>query len=65
MTVFIYNNAKNVSISHMPFKFNCKYHSCVSYKENFDSYSKSKIVKELSSKLQNLIVICPQNVHYI
>ena len=64
MTEFAYNNAKNTSIGHIPFELNCGYHLWVSYKEDLDPYSKSKITEELSSELQNLIVVCQQNLHH-
>ena len=64
MAKFAYNNAKNANISHSSFKFNCKYHLCVSYKEELNLCSKSKIVEKLSSKLQNLIAICQQNLYH-
>ncbi len=31
---FAYNNAKNASTNHTPFKLNCDYHSQASYKED-------------------------------
>ena len=51
MAEFAYNNAKNASTGHMPFKLNCGYHPRVSYKEDLDPRSKSKTMEELSSKL--------------
>ncbi len=39
---FAYNNAKNASISHTPFKLNCGYHPRISYEEDVDLHSKSK-----------------------
>ena len=64
MAEFAYNNAKNFSISHMPFEFNCGYHLCVSYKKDFDFYLKLKSVEELFSKPQKLMTICQQNLHH-
>ena len=58
MTEFVYNNAKNASISHISFELNCGYHPCVSYEEDLDSCSKSKTAKELSSKLRELMTVC-------
>ena len=51
MAEFAYNNAKNANTGLTPFKLNCGYHSCVSYKEDLDLRSKSKIAEELSFKL--------------
>ena len=64
MAEFAYNNVKNANTGHTPFKLNCGYYPCVSYKENLNSQSKLKSVKKLSSKLQNLMVACQQNLYY-
>ena len=64
MAEFTYNNAKNVNTDYTPFELNCGYHPCISYKEDLDPRSKSKIAKKLSSKLQNLIAVCQQNLYY-
>ena len=47
MTEFAYNNAKNASTSYTPFELNCGYHFRMSYEENIDSHSKSKLTDEL------------------
>ena len=65
MAKFAYNNSKNASTGHIHFELNCKYHPWVFYKKNLDLYSKSKTMKELSSELQNLIVVCQQNLFYV
>ena len=64
MAEFVYNNAKNINTSHILFKLNCGYHPCVSYEKDLDPRSKSKSAKELSSKLQELITVCQQNLYY-
>ena len=64
MTEFAYNNAKNASIGHTLFELNCKYHPRVFYKKDLDPRSKSKTAVELSFELQNLIVVCQQNLHH-
>ena len=64
MAEFAYNNAKNASIGHISFKLNCGYHLCVSYKKDLDLRSKLKTVEELSSKLQNFIAVCQQNLYH-
>ena len=51
MAEFAYNSVQNTSTGHTPFKLNFGYHLHISYKENIDSCSKSKIVDELSTKL--------------
>ena len=64
MAEFAYNNAKNASTGHTPFKLNCGYYPCVSYEEDLDPRSKSKTTEELASKLQNLMAVCQQNLYY-
>ena len=64
MAEFAYNNVKNASTGFMPFELNCKYHSRVSYKEDFNPRSQSKTAEELSFKLQNLMAACQQNLHH-
>ena len=64
MAEFAYNNAKNTSTGHTSFKLNCGYHPRISYKEDLDPRSKSKIAEELSFKLRNLMVVCQQNLHH-
>ena len=61
---FAYNNAKNASTGHTPFKLNCGYHLCVSFKEETDPHSWSKTADKLLIKLQELITICQKNLHY-
>ena len=58
MAEFAYNNIKNVSIGHMPFELNCGYHPCISFEENIDPRSRSKIVDKLSTELQKLMTVC-------
>ena len=64
MAEFAYNNAKNASTGHTLFELNCRYHLCVSYKEDLDPRSKSKTAEELSSELRNLMAVCQQNFHH-
>ena len=58
MAEFAYNNAKNASTGHTPFELNCGYHPWVSYEEDIDLCSKSKLADELSAKLRELITVC-------
>ena len=51
MVEFAYNNAKNAKIGHTFFELNCKYHPCVSHKENLDHYSKLKSAEKLFFEL--------------
>ena len=66
MAEFAYNNAKNDSTGYTPFELNYGYHLCVSYEEEeiLDPRSKSKTAEELSSKLQELMTVCQQNLRH-
>ena len=44
MAEFAYNNAKNTSIGHMPFKLNYSYHLYISYKKEVDLRSMLKLI---------------------
>ena len=61
---FAYNNAKNSSISHTPFKLNCSYYPRVSFEENINSCSQSKSADELSAGLQDLMTVCRKNLYH-
>ena len=56
-----YNNAKHASTKYTPFKPNCGYHSCISYKEDVDLRSRSKAANELTKELRNLMAACIEN----
>ena len=66
MAEFAYNNVKNASIGYTTFELNCEYHPRVFYKEEeiFNLRSKSKIAEELFSELQELMIVCQQNLHH-
>ena len=64
MAEFAYNNAKNASTGHTPFKFNCEYHPWVFYKKDLDPHSKLKTVEELFFELRNLMTVYQQNLHH-
>ena len=49
---------ENANTSYTPFKLNYGYHSCISYKQNIDHYSKSKSANDLANKLKELIAVC-------
>ena len=61
---FAYNNAKDTSISHMPFELNCGYYSRMSYEEKVDFHSKFKSADKLSAELRELIIICQKNLYH-
>ena len=64
MTKFAYNNAKNTSTGHTLFELNCEYHPCLSYEEDIDPRSKSKLADELLAKLWELMTVCRKNLYY-
>lgn len=65
MTELAYNNAKNASTNHTPFKLNCDYYPKVSFEENVDPYSKSCFADKLARELRELIEFCYQNLLYV
>ena len=64
MAEFAYNNAKNASTGHTPFELNCGYHFRVSYEEDINPRSKSKLADELLAELQELMTVCQENLHH-
>ena len=64
MAKFAYNNAKNASTSYTSFDLNCEYYPYVSYKEDIDPCSKSKLTDELSAKLQKVMIVCQENIYH-
>ena len=64
MAKFAYNNAKNASTGHTPFELNCGYHLRMSYEENVDLRSQSKLADELSAELRELMTVCRENLHH-
>ncbi len=59
---FAYNNAKNTSTGHTPFKLNCGYHPRVSFEEDVDPRSRSRSANELAEELRELMEVCCQNL---
>ena len=51
MAEFVYNNANNTSSDYTPFELNCDFHPRVSYEEDVDPRSRSKIADQLATKL--------------
>ena len=64
MTEFAYNNAKNASIGHMPFKLNCGYHPPVSFEKDTNPCFQSKTANKLLVELQELMTIYQENLHH-
>ncbi len=61
MAEFAYNNAKNASTSHTPFKLNCGYHPIVSFEADIDPCLRSRSANELVEELREIIKVCCQN----
>lgn len=55
MAKFLYNNAKNTSISHNLFKLNCGYYSQVLFKKEVNPYFRSCSAKKLAKELSELM----------
>ena len=64
MVEFAYNNAKNASTGYTSFKLNCGYHLCVSYKENVDPCSQSKLADNLANDLREFMIVCRENLQH-
>ncbi len=64
MAVFAYNNAKNASTGHTPFKLNCGYYPRVSFEEDVDPCSKSRSANKLTEELRELMKVCCQKLLY-
>ena len=64
MAKFAYNNAKNSSTGHTPFKLNCSYHPYISFKEDINPRSWLKSADKLSAKLRDLMTVCRENLHH-
>ena len=62
MVEFAYNNAKNISIGHTPFKLNCGYHPKVSFEEDINPRLRSCFANKLAEELRELIEVCCQNL---
>ena len=62
MAEFDYNNVKNASISYTPFELNCDYHFYISYKEDIDPCSQSKLADNLANELKKLMAMYWENL---
>ena len=62
---FAYNNTKNTSTDHTPFKLNCDYYPKILFEENVDLYSRSYFAEKLVKELKELIEVCCQNLLHI
>ena len=57
MAEFTYNNSKNTSNGHTFFEINCGYYPYISFEEDTNPCSQSKIADKLSTKLEDLITV--------
>ena len=64
MAEFADNNSKIASTSHTSFKFNCDYHSWMSYKEEVKLCFQSKSADKLLVELRELMIICWENLYH-
>ena len=64
MAKFAYNNAKNASTGYILFELNCGYHLQMSYKDDVDPRSKSKLADKLSAELRELMIVCRENLYH-
>ena len=64
MAEFIYNNSKNTSTGHMPFKLYYGYYPRILYKEKVNPHSKFKSADELSEELRKLMIVYCENFYY-
>ncbi len=62
MVEFAYNNAKNASTGHTPFKLNSGYHPRVFFEEDVDPRSRSRSANKLAEELRELMEVCCQNL---
>ena len=64
MAEFAYNNAKNASTRHTPFKLNYSFYPRVFFKDDVKSCSRSRFANKLAKELRELIDICQQNLFH-
>ena len=64
MAEFSYNNAKNTSFGHTAFELNCSYYPRMSYIEDVNLCSMSKLADELLAELRELMIVCWENLHH-
>ncbi len=62
---FAYNNTKSASTSHRSFKLNYGYHLRISYKEDIDLHSKSKLANKQSIKYLKFMTVSRKNLQHV
>ena len=65
MAKFVYNNTKNTSTNHTPFKLNYGYHPKFAFKKDIDLCLRFCSIDVLAKKLKELIEVYCQNLLYI
>ena len=58
MAEFAYNNVKNASTGHTPFKLNCTFYPQVFFEDDIDPCFRSCSDNKLAKELRELIDIC-------
>ena len=61
---FTYHNAKNISTNHTPFELYYGYHFCVFFKKDNNPRCQLKIADELSTELQELMIVYWENLFH-
>ena len=64
MAKLAYNNAKHTSTGYTSLELNCRYHLRVSYEEDVEPRSRSKVANELTKELRNLMTAFRENLQY-
>ena len=64
MAEFAYNNTKNSSTGYTTFELNCGYHPRISFDENTDPRSRSRLADKISVKLRDLMTVCQKNFYH-
>ena len=64
MAEFAYNNAKNASTGHTPFKLNYGFQPQVFFKDDINPCSRSRSANKLAKELKELMDICQQNLFH-
>lgn len=65
MTEFTYKNTKNINTCFIPFKFNYRYHSRISFEDEINPCLRSYSANKLAKKPKELMKICYKNLLYI
>lgn len=64
MAEFVYNNTKNMTISHLLFKLNNIYNSQISFKDKSDLFLKFQLFNKYVKKIRELMMSFWKNLYY-